>query len=1119
MRIEFSGTTGSRIAYYGSRLAEEYSKAVIIVSTEKVAQIVASDLAYFLKDGRKICTMPEEDDIRIVYEVRDMDTLTRRMKALDALTGPEPAVVVAPVSAAMRKLERKERFLASVQFLETGQILEPEALREDLVLAGYSPAPVTENPGEFSIRGGLIDVFPPGDQYPVRIEFFDDEIDSLRTFDPETQRSVENLNSIRICPAAEIVPSEDERIEAWSAIRDEYDRRILECREQHAEEDVKDGRIERLEGIKGRIQEIFESGTSPRVFGDYMDYFHEGDNYLWDYLDDGILMVADPERVAQTIPEYQDKDAFRRIYDKDDLAVFSPFPMDQGKSTSMDEVVAPQGRQAASYNGQLGLFVSDVRHWLDHGYQIRIVTENSDRSQRIREYLNDSGIYGKIQYDVGDLSSGMIIQDEKLSIITETDIFPDVRKHRKRKKKKNRNSIDFSDLHKGDYVVHESHGIGRFEGIVTLDKGGDASDYLKIHYAGSDVLYIPTEQMDIVQKYIGNEGEAPKLSRLSGGDWRNARQKARRAIEAIAEDLVKLYAQRQEAGGYPFSKDTVWQAEFEDEFPYEETDDQLQAIHEIKEDMEKPLPMDRLLCGDVGYGKTEVAARAIFKCLADGKQAVLLAPTTLLVDQHYHNMKERFRNFPFNIEMLSRFRDEEQQKKIVEGLKRGTIDFVVGTHRLLSSDVKFKDLGLLVIDEEQRFGVKHKEKIKMLRKSVDVLTLSATPIPRTLNMSLTGIKDISIIEEPPGDRLPVQTFVTPYDEELISGVIKRELARGGQAYVISNRVRGIRDIAENIQELVPEAKVAVGHGQMGEKTLENIMIDFTQGNSNVLVATTIIENGIDIPNANTIIILNADKFGLSQLYQLRGRVGRSSRLAYAYLMYDPQRQLTEIAEKRLSTIREFTEFGAGFKISMRDLELRGAGNVLGEAQHGHIAGIGYELYCKEIDRAVRRLKGETVTETRADISINLDVPARIPDSYISDETLKLQAYKKIAQIWTREDGEDVINELIDRFGDIPDPVMNLIKVAEIRSAAEKIGVEEINVSGRKVHITFGGENNMNAYVLVMAKQEFGERLAIRSGENPELDYFAEPDQTAADEVLKLMETLDEKIEESKAVGA
>lgn len=1118
MKKEYCGVTGSRIAYYGSKLAEKNKKTLMIVSTEKAAGLMASDLSFFMPEGTKIFTMPEEDDIRIVYEARDTDGLAKRITALDGLTGPDPVIVVAPVSAAMRKLERKERFAASVQHLKTGQICDPDELRNALVKGGYSTAPVTENPGEFSVRGGIIDVFPPGNEYPVRIEFFDDEIDSIRTFDPENQRSVDNLDAVRLCPAAEIVPDRDELNSALEKILSEYDSRIQECMDQHGDEDVEDGRIDRLKDIRNRISELFTTGASPRIFGDYMDYFNEGDNYLWDYLDDGLLMVSDPDRVIQSIPEYQDKGAFLKAFERENIATFTPFQSGSENKTGDFETVSVQGRQASSYNGQLQLFASDMKYWLSRGYEVKIVTASGDRSERIREYLNDSAVRGPISYEVGDLSSGMVIQDEKLSIITEGDIFPDIKKRRTKKHRKGKNSIDFADLQKGDYVVHETHGIGRFEGIVSLERGGDSSDYLKIHYAGSDVLYIPTEQLDIVQKYIGNEGEAPRLSKLSGGDWRNARQKARKAIEAIAEDLVKLYAQRQEAGGYPFSQDTVWQKEFEDEFPYEETDDQLQAIHEIKEDMEKPLPMDRLLCGDVGYGKTEVAARAIFKCLAEGKQAVLLAPTTLLVDQHYHNLKERLSNYPFNIEMLSRFRDEEQQKKIIQGLKNGNIDFVVGTHRLLSNDIKFKDLGLLVIDEEQRFGVKHKEKIKMLRKSVDVLTLSATPIPRTLNMSLTGIKDISMIEEPPGDRLPVQTFVTPYDEDLISSVISRELSRNGQAYVISNRVRGIKDIAENIQHLVPEARVAVGHGQMGEKTLENVMIDFTEGKTNVLVATTIIENGIDIPNANTIIILNADRFGLSQLYQLRGRVGRSDKLAYAYLMYDPQKQLTEIAEKRLSTIREFTEFGAGFKISMRDLELRGAGNVLGEAQSGHIAGIGYELYCKEIDRAVRKLKGETVTETRAEITINLDLPAKIPESYISDESLKLQAYRKIARIWTREDAEDVINELIDRFGDIPDTVMNLIKVAEIRSAAERIGAEEINISGRKIRVNFGSENHVNAYVLVMSKQEFGQRLAIRSGDNPELDFFPEKNKPIADQVLGLMETLNEKAEEFQSGG-
>ena len=776
----------------------------------------------------------------------------------------------------------------------------------------------------------------------------------------------------------------------------------------------------------------------------------------------------------------------------------------------------------APFNGQIDLFAAETGKLSSSGYSITIVSSTDERAERIREYLAVADVEAGVTYRTGSLSSGFIMDDSKVCFITESDIYPENhrRARKPKKKKKSSDTIEFSDLHKGDYIVHEAHGIGRFEGIQPVTADGQTRDYLVIRYAGSDVLYIPTEQLDIIQKYIGNSGNPPALSRLSGGSWKRQRERARKAIEAIAEDLVRLYAERQAAGGYAFGKDTVWQSEFEEYFPYTETDDQLRAVEEIKEDMEKPLPMDRLLCGDVGYGKTEVAARAIFKCVSEGKQAALLAPTTLLVNQHYHNLKERFAHFPFEIQELSRFRSAQAQKKTAKAVKGGEVDLIIGTHRLLSDDVKFKDLGLLVIDEEQRFGVRHKEKLKQLKQNVDVLTLSATPIPRTLNMSLTGIKDISIIDEPPGDRLPVHTYVTPYEEEILRNAIERELARGGQVFVVNNRITGLNQIRETIERLVPDAVTAVGHGRMSEETLENTMLDFVEGRTNVLIATTIIENGIDIPNANTMIILNADRFGLAQLYQLRGRVGRSHRLAYAYLMYQPGKVLTEIARKRLTAIREFTEFGAGFKLAMRDLELRGAGNMLGEAQSGHIESIGYELYCKEIDRAVRRLKGEVVTDQRSDITIDIPVQASVPESYITDETLRLQAYRKIAGISCREDAEDLADELTDRYGDVPQDTMNLLKVAEIRAHAETAGVSMITRRGPRIEVKFAENTRFSAYAAVMTKAEFGDALTIMSGRTSGLSLYAGNQlhtksvsrQAAAaeadlDKVLALMRTL------------
>ena len=1014
MITNFTGVSGSRIAYLAAAELKNKGKALIVVSTSTAAKNFAEDLAFFMPE-RRIIVLPEAENPEISYEVRDRSQVSIRIKAMQALAcGENEEIVIAPISAVLKPTLSVEKFRASINTIEVGMRIEPTELKQVLVDSGYKAVPASESEGEFSSRAGIVDVFTPAYQHPLRIEFFDDEIESIRFYNQDDQRSISNVEKIEIGPATETVSNDDK-------------------------------------------------------------------HFLWEYAKEKEIVVCDPNRVIESIPEFQNEKDFYGIYDAE-CRVITPFPEPIKGVEKVDKIVNIKSRQIASFNGQLELFVREISGLIKNGHSIEIVCSSDERIEGIRTHLLDSEVHGDIIYSVGNLSAGMVFDDDKKCIVTESDIFPQIRKKTpKHKNKKSKDSLQFSDLHTGDYVVHETHGIGRFEGIKTMTADGNTRDYLVIRYAGSDVLYIPTEQLDIIQKYIGSNGHAPSLSRLSGVSWNRTKERAKKAIMEIAEDLVKLYAEREAAGGYAFSKDTIWQTEFEEAFPYTETDDQLRATEEIKEDMQRALPMDRLLCGDVGYGKTEVAARAIFKCLSEGKQAAILAPTTLLVNQHYHNFVERFEGFPFEIAELSRFKSAAKQAEAVRGLKDGSVDLVIGTHRLLSQDVQFKDLGLLVIDEEQRFGVQHKEQIKKLRNNIDVLTLSATPIPRTLNMSLTGVKDISTIEEPPGDRYPVQTFVTPYEEEMVKNIIEKELNRGGQAYVVNNRVTGIKTIAEKIQELVPEAKVAIGHGRMSETTLENTMMDFISGDTNVLVATTIIENGIDIPNANTMIILNADKLGLAQLYQLRGRVGRSNRLAYAYLMYQPQKVLTEIATKRLTSIREFTEFGAGFKLAMRDLELRGAGNMLGEAQSGHIEGIGYELYCKEIERAVRLLKGEVQTDSRIELSFDMNVKAVIPSTYINDETLKLQAYKKIANINCKADALDIIDELADRYGDLPRETENLIMVSEIRAICEKLGIDRISEQGSKIFIKFAENNIINAYMLIMTQGEFEDSLTILDG--------------------------------------
>ena len=1092
MTSNYTGISGSRAAYVLASTLKEHGKLFAVVSSGQAAARLADDLVFCMPE-LKVIVLPEDEDTQILYEARDRGVLIKRIEALAALATPCPkdadkesghgmTAVIAPVSAAVKHTESPKRFRESVISLSTGDRIDPRDLKDGLVKGGYTQSAVTESAGEFTSRGGILDVFSPTSEYPCRIEFFDDEIDSIRTYDPGTQRSLENVSEITLAPAVEFIPDNAEKEKALVSVMKEYDRMIKGYLKEHAHPDVAVGRVDLINKYKSRVKDIFEESSSSQIYADLIDFFDVEKVRMWDHASGCAVALVDPARVAEALPESYDKSDLHEIFNvtKRDLYILTPYPEKISGDPKLDRIVNVKSRQIAPWGGHIELFASEVSKLLKSGYSIVIAAGSEEKNERVKEYLDIADVEGNISYRNGSLSSGFVMEDEKVCYIAESDIFSGaVRKATGRaKKKSSKDSIQFSDLHKGDYVVHEAHGIGRFEGIVPVTADGMTRDYLLIRYAGSDTLYIPTEQLDVIQKYIGNSGNAPALSKLSGGSWKRARENARKAIMEIAEDLVKLYAKRQAGGGYAFGEDTVWQSEFEAAFPYTETDDQLRAVEEIKADMMKPLPMDRLLCGDVGYGKTEVAARAVFKCLSEGRQAAILAPTTLLVNQHYHNLRERFENFPFEIQELSRFKSAKEQEKTIKGIKSGSVDLVIGTHRLLSDDVDFKDLGLLVVDEEQRFGVRHKEKLKEMRTNIDVLTLSATPIPRTLNMSLTGIKDISLIEEPPGDRLPVHTYVTPYEEEILRNAIERELARGGQVFVVSNRITGINQIAETISRLCPDAVIGVGHGRMNEETLENTMLDFVEGRINVLVATTIIENGIDIPNANTMVILNADRFGLAQLYQLRGRVGRSHRLAYAYLMYQPGKVLTDIARKRLAAIREFTEFGAGFKLAMRDLELRGAGNILGEAQSGHIESIGYELYCKEIDRAVRMLKGEDVGEARSEINIDLPVRAAIPTSYISDESLRLEAYRKIAGIMDSDDAMDVTDELTDRYGDIPSEALELIRIAEIRAHAEYIGAVHISKKENWVEMVFSDNVKIHPYMFVMAKSEYGEELSI-----------------------------------------
>jgi len=1149
--VSISGIAESRVAPVAAYvLKSNGSQGLIIVSSHTRAKRLAEDLSFFV--DKNIYVMPESEDIFLHYEARSREQLFERMKALKALRTGEECVVICPAQTALKKLPPHKIYENNSVRLTTGDDVDLENLKENLVSLGYERVSTVESGGQFAMRGGILDIFTPDGNLPYRVEFFDTEIDSIRSFDPITQRSEENLKYIEIYPAEQIIIDRKLFDETAIKFEEEYKKYIkklshklskIESEEDESDTEIKKEKeklinaIQRLEQRKDEVSEYIRNAANLQLLENYMHYFYDEAEYIWDYAgEDTVIMIDDPERIHQNIelrtrelvddfetligrgsviPKdfeiFSGKKEFCQIYAKENVFVFTPFQKTIKEIPAYSALHTVQSKQTPVFAGRMDFLETELKNYVKNGYKVTIVCSSKERLENLSEFISRIGLEGKIWMKEGSLTAGIEFPTEKRCWIWEGDIFSEKKKSSKRKKAKNGSPItSFSDLKKGDYVVHENHGIGKFLGIEKLNAAGSEKDYIKIKYAGEDMLYVPVEQMDIVQKYVGADNGTPKVNKLSGGEWKATKAKAKAAIANMAQELLELSAVRQTEPGYMFSEDSVWQAEFEDSFPYSETDDQLRCIEEIKKDMERPVAMDRLLCGDVGFGKTEVAARAMFKCAADGKQVAVLVPTTLLANQHYYTLKDRFEQFPFTVEMLSRFRSEKQQEQILEKLQNGMIDVIIGTHRLLSKDVKFKDLGLLVIDEEQRFGVEHKEKIKLLRKNVDVLTLSATPIPRTLHMSLVGIKDMSLIEEPPEERYPVQTYVMEQDELVIKEVIERELARDGQVYVLFNRVRGIVKIADMIRDLVPEARVALGHGQMNETQLEQVILDFVNGETNVLVSTTIIESGIDIPNANTILILEADKLGLAQLYQLRGRVGRSNRMAYAYLMYQKDSVLSETAEKRLRAIKDFTEFGAGFKVAMRDLEIRGAGNLLGIQQSGHIMNIGYELYCKLVDDAMRALNGEVINPDREETSIEIATQAYIPDSYIFDEVTKLQMYKKIAAIASADDEDEIIDELLDRFGDPPIQTINLTRISRIKSLAEKLCITRISETrdGRNIKLTFhfAEKNPLKGEKLLLLQDRFKMRVFIHGGVKPFVRYTVEKDKLKeAIEVLELLQ--------------
>lgn len=1068
--VQVTGCIDSQKCHLMHGLGEGFRYRVIVTYNDLKAKEIYEDYRLYDKD---VYIYPAKDIIFYSADIHGNAIVRDRLKVLRKLIERQSATIIVTLDGGMERLLPLQMIRDRVLRVNQASTIKLTEFTAALVHLGYERQAQVEAPGEFSVRGGIIDIFPLTEDAPYRIELWGDEIDSIRTFDVSSQRSIEQVDEVVIYPAAEIIPDEKRLAAGRKKIEEEEKKYYKSLREQFKTEEAS-----RIHQIIAEFQDNLEAYTGSVALESFINYFYEQTMSFFQYFEneDTIFFLDEPGRLAEK-GEAVETEFREGMIGRIEKGYILPGQMDviYGYKEAMGQLAnrisilistmevknnfyTPKRKYdftvqtVASYHKNFDVLVKDLERWKKNKYRVILLSGSRTRAMRLSEDLRDfnlSAFYsedmdrvlqaGEIMVAYGNLRRGFEYPLIKLVVISESDIFGTEKKKKRKKPAYEGNKIqNFTELTPGDYVVHENHGLGIYKGIEKIEVDKVTKDYIKIEYGGGGVLYILATGLDVIQKYSGQEGRKPKLNKLNSIEWKNTKAKVRGAVREVAKDLVELYAQRQQKEGYQFGPDTIWQKEFEEAFPYEETDDQMTAIDATKKDMESKRIMDRLICGDVGYGKTEIAIRAAFKAVSDGKQVVVLVPTTILAQQHYNTFVQRMMDFPVSVDVMSRFRSASEQKKTLDRLKKGSLDIIIGTHRVLSADVKFKNLGLLIVDEEQRFGVGHKEKIKQLKKDVDVLTLTATPIPRTLHMSLVGIRDMSVLDEPPVDRLPIQTYVLEHNDEIIREAISRELARGGQVYYVYNRVNGIDEIANTVAKLVPEANVAFAHGQMNEHTLEKIMFDFISGEIDVLVSTTIIETGLDISNVNTMIIDDADRLGLSQLYQLRGRVGRSNRTAYAFLMYRRDKMLKEIAEKRLHAIKEFTELGSGFKIAMRDLEIRGAGNLLGAEQSGHMEAVGYDLYCKMLNEAVRSMKGEDSEEETYETTVDMDMDAFIPATYVKNEIQKLDIYKRIAEIENEEEMMDMQEELVDRFGDMPGAVNNLLNIALLKSVCHSL---------------------------------------------------------------------------------
>ena len=1147
--LQVTGTLDSQKVHLMYELGEASAFAwkLVVTYDDTRAKEIYDDFRSFTS---QVWLYPAKDLLFYSADIHGNLMTRQRIAVLRRLMEDREGVVVTTMDGLMDHLLPLKYLREQSITVESGQVIDLDSWKERLVAMGYERMAQVDGMGQFSIRGGIVDIFPLTEEVPVRIELWDDEVDSIRTFDLESQRSVEQLESITIYPAAEVVLSGDQLAAGIRRLEKEEKTYEKALREQHKPEEahrihtiieeLRNGLDEgwRIGGLDAYIRYFCPDTVS------FLEYFPQGESVI--YLDEPARLKEKGETVelefresmvhrlekgyllpGQTGLLYPAAEVLARM--QKPFAVMLTGLDQKLPGMKVNQKFSIDVKNVNSYQNSFEILIKDLTRWKKEGYRVILLSPSRTRASRLasdlREYdlraycpdvrETDSGNGGgdntgspdsgnpvavnaaankvrpgEILVTYGNLHRGFEYPLLKFVFITEGDMFG-VEKKRKRRKKINYQGKaiqSFTELSVGDYVVHEEHGLGIYKGIEKVERDKVIKDYIKIEYGDGGNLYLPATRLESIQKYAGAEAKKPKLNKLGGAEWNKTKTRVRGAVQEIAKDLVKLYAARQEKAGFQYGPDTVWQREFEELFPYDETDDQMDAIDAVKKDMESRKIMDRLICGDVGYGKTEVALRAAFKAVQDSKQVVYLVPTTILAQQHYNTFVQRMKDFPVRVDMLSRFCTPARQKRTLEDLRKGMVYIVIVTHRVLSKDMQFKDLGLLIIDEEQRFGVAHKEKIKHLKENVDVLTLTATPIPRTLHMSLAGIRDMSVLEEPPVDRMPIQTYVMEYNEEMVREAINRELARNGQVYYVYNRVTDIDEVAGRVQALVPDAVVTFAHGQMREHELERIMADFINGEIDVLVSTTIIETGLDIPNANTMIIHDADRMGLSQLYQLRGRVGRSNRTSYAFLMYKRDKLLREEAEKRLQAIREFTELGSGIKIAMRDLEIRGAGNVLGAEQHGHMEAVGYDLYCKMLNQAVLALKGETLEEDSYETVVECDIDAYIPGRYIKNEYQKLDIYKRISAIETEEEYMDMQDELMDRFGDIPHSVENLLKIAAIRALAHRAYVTEVVINRQEVRLTMHQKAKLRVEKIPDLVRSYKGDLKLVPGDVPSFHY-------------------------------